>query len=94
VTVEARSHLDRPVELEVRERVPVIEEREENIKVEIAEVRPAWSPLPARPRSPVVRGGHRWVVELRPGEAVSLALHYVVRISSKNELVHGNRRES
>jgi hypothetical protein len=42
----------------------------------------------------VVRGGHRWLVELRPGEAASLTLHYVVRISSKNELVHGNRRES
>jgi hypothetical protein len=93
VSVEARSHLDGPAHLEVRERVPVLEEKEENIKVEIAEVRPAWSPLPASPRHPAVRGAHRWGIELRPGEAVTLSLHYVVRISSKHELVHGNRRE-
>jgi uncharacterized protein (TIGR02231 family) len=93
VSIEARSHLDGPVHLEVRERVPVIEEKEEHIKVEIAEVRPAWSPLPARPRSPAVRGAHRWNVELPPGESVALSLRYVVRISSKSELVHGNRRE-
>jgi hypothetical protein len=93
VSVDVRSHLDAPIEIEVRERVPVIEEREEHIKIEVAEVRPAWAPLPAKPKAPVVRGAHRWVLALAPGEAASLLLRYVIRISSKSELVDGNRRE-
>ncbi len=96
ILIEAVSHLPRPVALEVRERVPVLRDDEEEIKLEVKKVSPPWQrfdPFPDRADAPELRGGHRWRIELRPGAKQELRVDYEIRISAKHELVGGNRRE-
>jgi len=92
IHVELRNHLPRVAAIEVRERVPVTREGERDITVEVTDVRPPWRELkqPERP----LRGGHRWTLELAPGELRTLWARYVVKLSSKEQLVGGNRREA
>jgi hypothetical protein len=40
-----------------------------------------------------VRGGLRWIVDVAPGGAARVELRYRVKLSAKNEIVGGNRRE-
>lgn len=96
ILIEVANLLDRAADIEVRERIPVVAEGEENIKVEVGKVAPPWTefqPFPDQPTSPALRGGHRWILRLDGGDKRDLRVHYEVKISSKNELVGGNRRE-
>lgn len=95
--VEVQNHLTRAVDLEVRERVPVITEDEDDIKVELTAVNPAWEaykPTGEELGNQNLKGGYRWRLELGAGDKVELKAGYTIRISSKHELVGGNRRES
>jgi len=106
VQIEVRNHLRQPVDLEVRERVPVVRENDDEISVRADPASPPWeswepadddaAPRPSDPGG--LRGGRRWRVSLAPaGEAradQSLTFRYVIRISGKHSLVGGNRRES
>jgi hypothetical protein len=95
--VEAQNHLSRPIDLEVRERVPVIRDDEDDIKVELTAVSPEWEayePTEEELGNQNLRGGHRWRVSLDAGGKTELKAGYTIRISSKHELVGGNRRES
>lgn len=97
IEVDVQNHAGRAIELEVRERVPVVREGEEDIKLEIGDVSPPWSTFDPRPEhdgDERLRGGHRWTLELADGERQTLSARYAVRIASKNELVGGNRREA
>ncbi|MBW2456476.1 MAG: DUF4139 domain-containing protein [Deltaproteobacteria bacterium] len=97
IQIEALNHLDRAVDLEVRERVPVISEDQEDIKIEIGEVSPDWEsyePFPTEAAAEPLEGGHRWNIVLAPGEKKAVWAEYEVRIPSKYELVGGNRREA
>lgn len=97
IDVEIHNHAGRAIDLEVRERVPVIREGEEDIKVEIGEVSPPWSVFDPRPRrdgEARLRGGYRWSLSLANGASQTLNARYAVRIASKHELVGGNRREA
>jgi hypothetical protein len=97
VDIELRNLLERKVEVEVRERVPVLREGEDDIKLEITKTVPAWKsykPFPDQAGQSELRGGHRWLVDLEKGAKKKLELAYEIRISSKHELVGGNRRES
>jgi hypothetical protein len=81
----------------VRERLPVLRQGEDDIKLEVEDVSPAWEkfePFPSEPHHPRLRGGHRWTVALAPAEEKRLSVRYAIRISSKHELVGGNRREA
>ena len=97
VTVDVVNHLAQAVNVEVRERLPVTREDEDDIDVLVDEVSPAWEayePFPERAPDDRLRGGHRWRTELAGGGAERrLELRYTVKIASKNELVGGNRRE-
>ncbi|MBO6936982.1 MAG: mucoidy inhibitor MuiA family protein [Deltaproteobacteria bacterium] len=100
VEVELENHLTQVAELEVRERMPVPADGEDDVEVEVAEVSPRWerwAPAPEANRSSL-RGGYRWRFQLaasgQTGARKKLSLRYVIHISSKHALRGGNRRES
>ncbi len=96
ILIEVANLLERAADIEIRERIPVVAEDEEHIKVEIGKVTPPWTeyqPFPDEASAPALRGGHRWILRLDGGDKRDLRVHYEVKISSKNELVGGNRRE-
>lgn len=89
--IEVANRSGRAVEVEVQERLPSVREREDEIHVEVGAVSPAWAPF--EPEDYKLEGGHRWRVQVPPGQQRKLTATYVVRISAKKELVGGNRRE-
>ncbi len=91
IRVEVRNLLPATVQVEVRERVPVTREKEEHIKVAVSGVTPPWEAYD--PDGEVLKGGHRWLVPVKPGEAVPLRAAYTISIPAKMELSDGNRRE-
>jgi hypothetical protein len=91
ITVDLDNHLGAPATVEVRERLPVVREGDQEVEVEVAEVDPPWERF-AQKNSPI-EGGYRWRVELEAGERRSLSATYAVTVDSKNELIGGNRRE-
>ncbi len=86
-----------PVDLEVRERIPVTVDGDDDIDVTIGRVDPPWerwAPDADGPASDRLRGGHRWQLRVPAGGKTKLRVAYEVKIPSKAELVGGNRRES
>ncbi len=92
IAVEVHNHLDRAIDLEVRERVPSLQEGEDEISVEIGAVDPPWSRY--EPEEYLLEGGQRWRIKLAAGEKKRLRATYSIKISAKKELVGGNRREA
>jgi hypothetical protein len=93
IKVELISHKPDAVTVEVRERVPIAAENEDDVKVEITDVRPAWSTWEPTPPEPPLKGGHAWRVKLEPKAKLELEANYTVKIPAKLELVGGNRRD-
>lgn len=91
ISIEVDNRLDRAVAVEVRERVPSLEEGEDEIHLEVASATPRWEPY--EPEEYTLRGGHRWRFEIAGGARQHLRAAYTVKISAKRELVGGNRRE-
>ena len=95
IAVEVANHLPAPATVEVRERVPVAAEHaDDDIRVEVAEVRPAWEDWEPEDQHPPLRGGHRWIVEVAAGGRRELEATWTVTIPSNHELHGGNRREA
>ncbi|MBA2541002.1 MAG: DUF4139 domain-containing protein, partial [Deltaproteobacteria bacterium] len=97
VTIDVDNVSAAPIELEIRERVPVTREGEDDIEVTPGRVEPAWEPWKPDadgPRAARLRGGYRWRIALPAGQKTTLRAAYEIKISSKAELVGGNRRES
>jgi uncharacterized protein (TIGR02231 family) len=92
VSVEVANRLSRPVTVELRERVPVVPQGEKDIKVEEAEVKPAWRPPEPLPGDTPVEGERAWRVALQAGEKQNLEATWVIRIPSSKMLQGGNRR--
>jgi hypothetical protein len=85
------------IDLEVRERIPVTRDGEDDIEVTIGKVEPGWerwTPDADGPSTARLRGGHRWRLQIPAGQKRTLRAAYEVKIPSKAELVGGNRRES
>jgi Domain of unknown function (DUF4139)/N-terminal domain of unknown function (DUF4140) len=91
VTIDVANHLDAAAEIELRERLPVLREKEDDIKLTVRDVEPSWEDY--APPDDDLRGGRRWRFTLAAGQERHLRFGYDVRISAKNELVGGNRRE-
>jgi hypothetical protein len=95
--VEVQNTSGAPIELEVRERIPVPRQRDsDDIVVELGAVQPPWQPWTPPPSSasqPHVRGGYRWKLTVAARTTTKLSAAYEVRIAGKYELVGGNRRE-
>ncbi len=97
VTVEVDNRSPRAVDLEVRERVPVTREGDDDVEVIAGKVEPAWerwTPDPDAPRDRRLRGGFRWRLTLPGRSKRTLRAAYEVKIAGKHELVGGNRREA
>ncbi|HUQ04600.1 MAG TPA: DUF4139 domain-containing protein [Kofleriaceae bacterium] len=95
VTISVENLGARPVQLEVRERLPRPAANEEDVEVHVDRVAPtweAWKPDTERGGAPL-SGGHRWRLELAAAAKRDLHVDYHVRIANKHELVGGNRRE-
>ena len=97
VSVDIRNNLPRPAPIEVRERIPVSQEADDDVEVKLAQASPSWEEWEqdkASPGEPELKGGHRWRVTVPAGGKQELRADYDVKISAKHELVGGNRREA
>ena len=97
IRIDVDNRSERAIDLEVRERLPVTRDGDDDIEVVIGRIEPAWDrvvPDPSRPHEPVLRGGYRWRLPVPAGSKRALRAAYEVRIAGKHELVGGNRRES
>ena len=93
VCVELANRTAQRVTVEVLERVPAVPSAaEKDIKVDEAEVKPAWSKRALLPGETPVEGERAWKVTLQPGETQTLNATWAVRIPSSKMLVGGNRR--
>ena len=97
IAIDVENLSGRAVDVEVRERVPVVRDGDDTVEVAVGRVEPAWerwTPDPDAPADQRLRGGQRWRVQLPAGAKKQLRAAYEIRIASKLELVGGNRRES
>jgi Domain of unknown function (DUF4139)/N-terminal domain of unknown function (DUF4140) len=97
ITIDVENVSSRAIELEVRERVPVAREGDDDVEITLGRVEPAWerwTPDPEAPRDERLRGGHRWRLSVPAAQKRTLRAGYEVKISGRHELVGGNRRES
>jgi uncharacterized protein (TIGR02231 family) len=96
ITIDIENLSTRPIDLEVRERVPVTPEGEDEIEVTLGKIEPAWerwTPDPDAPDDEKLRGGYRWKLTVPAQTKKLLRAGYQVAIKSKLELIGGNRRE-
>lgn len=97
ITIDVENLSGRPIDLEVRERIPVVREGDDDIEVVIGKIEPAWerwTPDPGAPRDLRLRGGYRWKLAVPASTKRTLRAAYEVKIAGKLELIGGNRRES
>ncbi|HTL32808.1 MAG TPA: mucoidy inhibitor MuiA family protein [Kofleriaceae bacterium] len=96
ITIDVENLSPRPIEIEVRERVPVTREGEDEIEVTLGKVEPSWdryTPDADAPDDERLRGGYRWKLDLPASSKKLLRAGYQVEIKAKLELIGGNRRE-
>ncbi len=96
IAIDVENLGGRPIELEIRERVPVAREHDDDIEVTLGTIDPAWeswTPDPAAPKAARLRGGHRWRLTVPSSAKKTVKATYEVKIAGKHELVGGNRRE-
>lgn len=96
ISVDVENLSGRGIELELRERLPVAREGDDDIELVAGKIEPAWEPWapePGAPGEPRLRGGHRWRLSIPAGAKRSVHAAYEIKIGGKLELVGGNRRE-
>ena len=97
ITIDIDNLTAHSIELEIRERIPVTREDDDDVEVSAGKIEPAWerwTPDPDAPRDERLRGGHCWRLSLAAGSKRTLRASYEIKIAGKLELVGGNRRES
>ncbi len=96
ILIDAVNNLSRPVELEVRERIPVRPDdqgkAEEKVKIELTKTEPVWERY--EEETDYLRGGYRWKLSLAAGEKTKLLAEYDIQIPSNTEIPDGNNREA
>jgi len=96
IAIDVDNLSGRGIDLEVRERIPVVREGDDEVAVTLKSIEPAWerwSPDAEGPRARRLRGGFRWRLAVPAGQKRTLRAGYEVKIAAKHELVGGNRRE-
>lgn len=93
VRIELRSSLGVAVPIEVRDRVPVVEQGVDDLQVVLVGTQPQAKPYDQLERGARVEGGLLWELELQPGEARELSLDYRLELPAKREVQGGNRRD-
>ncbi len=97
IKIDVDNLSDHPIELEVRERLPVTREGDDDVEVIVGRIDPAWerwTPDPEAPREQRLRGAYRWRVTVPAHAQRTLRAAYDVKLAAKLELVGGNRREA
>ncbi len=92
VSIEIDNRLGVPVDLEVRERVPVVSADEKDIKIEEQDVHPPWEVVDEPLDDVLVHGSRRWRITVPPRQSTKLVAEYSIRIPADKMLVGGNRR--
>ncbi len=92
VEIEINNRLSTPALVEVRERLPVPEGDEKDLKVEETKLEPKWEVFEKVEEGRVVHGGRRWRVTVPPGQPMKLLAQYTIRMPADRMLVGGNRR--
>ncbi|HEY0255167.1 MAG TPA: DUF4139 domain-containing protein, partial [Kofleriaceae bacterium] len=96
VSIDVENLGTRPVEVEVRERIPVARDGDDDVEITTTKIDPAWerwTPDPNAPSAQRLRGAYRWRVAVPPSQKKTLRATYEIKIAGKQELVGGNRRE-
>jgi len=96
ISIDIENLAARPIELEVRERIPVTREGDDDIEVSLGKIDPPWeryAPDTDAPRDARLRGGFRWQLTVPAATKKLLRAGYEVKIAGKHELVGGNRSE-
>ena len=96
VAIDIENVSGAPIDLEVRERIPVTREGDDDIEVTLGKVAPMWerwTPDADAPGAPRLRGAYRWRVAVPAGAKKRLECAYEVKIPGRAELIGGNRRE-
>lgn len=91
VSIELSSSLGFEAKVELLDRVPVTDDKD--IDIELNSSDPAHKDYDQAEEGAAVRGGMRWWLTLEPGAKRQVEFNYTITISSKEELVGGNRRE-
>lgn len=92
VDVELNNRLAVPALIEVRERVPVVDSGEKDLKVEEVGSTPAWEKVEGPVDGVIVKGARRWRVTVPAGQTLKLNAQFAIRMPADKMLVGGNRR--
>lgn len=90
ITIDLSSSIAEPLTVEVRDRLPVSDDKA--LEVKLLREEPKGSAYKQLERDPL-RGGHHWSVRIAPGGQARISYAYRLTFPSKNEIVGGNRRE-
>lgn len=96
IAIDVENVSGRSIDLEVRERVPVKRDGDDEVEVVLGRIEPGWerwTPDPEAPRDQRLRGGYRWRLTVPAGAKRTLKASYEIKLAGKHELVGGNRRE-
>ena len=91
IRVEVANRRAQAIDLEVRERIPHLRQKEDDIELSVSGVDPPWEAW--EPRDGTLRGGFCWRVPVKAGQTRELVAGYRIKIAAKHELAGGNRRE-
>lgn len=92
IDVELNNRLSVPALVEVRERVPIVDTGEKDLKVEEVGSTPAWEKVEGPVDGVIVKGARRWRVTVPPGQSLKLSAQFAIRMPADKMLIGGNRR--
>lgn len=90
VEIDVANHLAREIAVEVRERIPVSDEKD--VRIDEHKADPAWETDEAPRDGRVVRGARVWRLRLPANSTRTLVGRYEIRIPGGKAVIGGNRR--
>lgn len=91
IHIEVQNNLAHDIRLELRERIPTAHEKEEDITISVADINPPWKD--SSPDLVQGAGRHHWDLHIDAHAKSEVSFHYTLKLSAKNQIVGGNRRE-
>ncbi|MGV3622641.1 MAG: DUF4139 domain-containing protein, partial [Archangium sp.] len=92
IEIDLNNRLATAALIEVRERIPVADPNDKDLKVEETSVVPPWEKVETPIDEELIRGARRWRVTVPPGQQQKLTASFAIRIPSDKMIVGGNRR--
>lgn len=92
IDIELNNRLGAPALIEVRERVPVADLGEKDLKIEEPAASPPWEKVETPIDGEIVKGARRWRVTVAPGATQKLTAAFTIRMPSSSMVEGGNRR--